>query len=61
MITQIFPVDFFVKVRPPNFQEILATVSPFEMETSSPQEGNWGNNCSVKTIYLDTNKWKSSL
>jgi hypothetical protein len=61
MITQIFPVDFFVKVRPPNFEEIVSAVSPLELDDSSIQDENWGTNCMVKTIYLNEDVWRSIL
>ena len=62
MITQLFPVDFFVKVRPSNFEEILSNVSSLGVDDSSiQQDENWGSNCTVKTIHLDPDKWISIL
>jgi len=62
MITQLFPLDFFIKVRPSNFEEILSNVSSLQVDDGSiQQDENWGSNCTVKTIHLDQDEWQSVL
>jgi len=57
MITQLFPTDFFVKVRPPNLEEIFSKVSSIEVDIDSIQKREWSANCTVKTINLDQSEW----
>ena len=55
MITQLFPVDFFIKIRPPNFEEILSKVAT--LDSDSIEGEKWSVNCNVETIRLDQSEW----
>ena len=55
MIRQLFPVDFFVKVRPPNFEEIISKVTALNSESIKGEK--WSVNCNVKTIRLNQSEW----
>lgn len=61
MITQLFPIDFFIQIKPPNFEEILSKVNKIEVDDSEIQKENWGTNCIVKTISLDREEWRPIL
>ena len=58
-VTKIFPLDFFIKIRPPNFQEILSEVNTIEskVDLNEKNDHSWGGNCNVKTVSLDKDKW----
>ena len=58
-VTKIFPLDFFIKIRPPNFQEILSEVNKIESKVDLNEKNvhSWGGNCNVKTVSLDKDKW----
>lgn len=61
MITRLFPIDFFIKVTPPNIDEIISKVENLEVGDSELQDKDWGTNCIVKTTSLDRDEWRPIL
>ena len=58
-VNRIFPLDFFIKIRPPNFKEILSEVNKIEskVDLNEKNDHSWGSNCNVKTVSLDKDAW----